>query len=256
MTNDLDRLQAKMMKQAMGDGPLERQLLLLKLSHSLEILPGFGDKYISDFRTPQQKWIAKVSALLNRVSIMHGVKCNAICGTMIQHWKHSIDQLCQLALRTIEELQLELELDGRENIGQVYNAGEVYNLYADLKQIIGNAERSVFVVDAYFSADAFSGYLAELDPNVSVRILAGKYSDGIQTAIRLHESQFHSSFKLKHSKDMHDRVVIIDNENPWIIGASIKDAGIKPTYILPVPPLLAEKKIQAYEDIWDSAILL
>ena len=55
---------------------------------------------------------------------------------------------------------------------------------------------------------------------------------------------------------MHDRVVIIDDENPWIIGASIKDAGKKPTYILPVPPHFAEKKIQAYETIWDSAILL
>ena len=187
---------------------------------------------------------------------MHGVKYKANCGTMIQYWKPSIDQVCQLVLRTIEELQLELELDGRENIGQVYNAGEVFNLYADLKQIIGNAERSVFVVDAYFSADAFSGYFADIDPNVPVRILAGKYSDGLQTAIRLHESQFHSSFELKRSKEMHDRVVIIDDKNPWIIGASIKDAGKKPTYILPVPPYLAEKKIQAYQDIWDSEALL
>lgn len=255
MTNDLGRLQSKLLKQAMGDGPLERQLLLLKLSHALEIAPEFGYEYIGDFRSIQQKWIAEVSALLTRVSNRHGMKCNATLRSMDRKWTASINELCQLVLRTIEELRLELELEGEENIGQVYNAGEVFNLYADLKEIIGNAKKSVFVVDAYFSTEAFSGYLAELNPNVSVRILAGQYSDGVQMAIRLHQTQFGSSFELKRSKDMHDRVIIIDDESPWILGASIKDAGKKPTYLVPVPPVLAEKKIQAYESIWASARL-
>jgi len=256
MTSDLKRLQAKMIKKQMGDGPLERQLLLLKLSHALETHPDFGDKYIGDFRSPQQKWIAEVSALLKRISFSHELNCKASCSTLVQYWKPSIDQLCQLVLRTIEEIRLELELDSKEEIGQIYNAGEVYDLYADLKNIIGKAEKGVLVVDAYFSADAFTGYLSGLEPNVSVRILAEKYSADLQTAIRLHETQFKSSIELRRSKAIHDRVVIIDSDSPWIIGASIKDAGKKATYILPVPPHLAEKKTQVYEDIWASAKLL
>ena len=253
MTSDLERLQAKMMKQAMGDGPLERQLLLLKLSHALETHPPFGETYVSYFSAPQQKWIAEISALLKRVGTMPGVECDSIRHTMAQYWKPSMDQLCQLVLRTIETLKLELELEGREQIGQVYGAGEVFDLFADLKQIIGKAESSIMVVDSYFSANAFSNYLAGIEPNVQVRILAGKYADDVQTAVRLHVTQFQSTIELRHSKEMHDRVVIIDDQRPWIIGASIKDAGKKPTYLLPVPPQLASKKVSAYEQIWAAA---
>ncbi len=253
MTRDLNRLQAKLMRDAMGDGPLERQLILLKLSLALDTHPSFGDKYVSEFRAPQQKWIAEVSALLKRVGFNPGYECDAIRRTMIQHWKPSMDQLCQLVQRTIAELKLELELEGHEQIGQVYNAGEVFDLFADLKQIIGKAEKRIMIVDAYFSADAFSGYLTGLEPKMEIKILAGQYADDVKTAVDLHTAQFHSSVELRRSKDMHDRVIIIDDVSPWIIGASIKDAGKKPTYLFPVPPQLAAKKIKAYEEIWAGA---
>lgn len=253
MSNDLERWQAKIIKNAMGDGPLERQLLLLKLIHLLETHPPFGDKYISDHRSPQQKWIAEVSALMKRIDLSHDFECRSVRGTSIQYWKPAMDRMCQLVLQTIEELRLELELDGREQIGQVYEAGQVYDFFADLKQIIGNAKKNLLVVDAYFSADAFSGYLSSLDQQVGIRILAGQYADDIKAAIRLHLTQFQSSIELRRSTEIHDRVIVVDEESPWIIGASIKDAGKKPTYILPVPPQLAAKKIQVYEAIWDSA---
>ncbi|MFQ5567533.1 MAG: hypothetical protein ACE5EU_14360 [Paracoccaceae bacterium] len=44
MENGLKRLQ----KRIEGDGPAERQILLMKLLYEFENAPDFGDKYIAD----------------------------------------------------------------------------------------------------------------------------------------------------------------------------------------------------------------
>jgi hypothetical protein len=39
----------------------------------------------------------------------------------------------------------------------------------------------------------------------------------------------------------------------WLVGASIKDGGVKPTYITPLPKDLSLKKLVIYEDIWKNS---
>ena len=55
----------------------------------------------------------------------------------------------------IEALKLDLELEGRGEIGNVYAAGEVYELFPDLKKIIGGASEEILLVDPYFNGEAF-----------------------------------------------------------------------------------------------------
>jgi len=60
-------------------------------------------------------------------------------------------------------------------------------------------------------------------------------------------------FEVRQSKDCHDRLFFIDNEC-WVMGQSVKDAGKKPTYLV---------KIEAYDlfrevfnDLWKNASAL
>ena len=60
----------------------------------------------------------------------------------------------------IEELKLDLELDGRSEIGSAYEPGDVYRFYADLKAIISSVQSEIVVVDPYFNGEAFDAYLS------------------------------------------------------------------------------------------------
>lgn len=243
----------RMIKKLEGDGPVEKQIILLKLTEALERAPDFGEKPIMDPVTIQRQWLSKVGALLSRISLDRQVQYKASFSTIVQYWPHTILQIKGQVSDAIEELKLELELDGRSEIGNAYEPGEVYKFFADLKSIIANAEEEIFVVDPYFNGEAFDIYLSELDPNVNVLILAGRYSKDIKNYIDKHITQYKTSITLRRSKELHDRIIFIDGEVSWIMGGSIKDAGKKATYLIPLATPITQTKFEIYKKIWGRA---
>ena len=79
-------------------------------------------------------------------------------GTAAKVW--AINQIKGQVMDAIEALKLDLELEGRGDIGNVYAAGEVYKLFSDLKEIIGAATKEILLVDPYFNGEAFDDYLS------------------------------------------------------------------------------------------------
>jgi hypothetical protein len=57
-------------------------------------------------------------------------------------------------------------------------------------------------------------------------------------------------FEVRKSSDCHDRLFFIDNEC-WIIGQSVKDAGKKPTYLIKIEGYDLFRKV--FDDLWNSA---
>ena len=86
MTDQLQR----MMKKLEGDGPIEKHILLLKLTEALENAPEFGDTAVMDTSSPQRQWLSKVGALLSRLGIDKKVKFQSSFNTRVQYWKHAI----------------------------------------------------------------------------------------------------------------------------------------------------------------------
>ncbi|SFG69431.1 hypothetical protein SAMN04488020_103212 [Palleronia marisminoris] len=249
MDNQLNRLQ----KRLMGDGSAERQILLMKLLHEFETAPSFGDRYVADASSPQQRWIARIGALLARTGLEHEIAFKSSRGTSVQFWRASRESFRQKLLAAAEEIRLELELDGHEEIGQVYQAQQQYDFLRDLKEIILGAQSEVFVVDPYFDGVSFDTYLGPLGGNCSIRVLCSKYSMDLAGHARTFESQYGVKPELRKSRDLHDRLVIVDGADCWIVGGSIKDAGKKPTYLVPLQPGIAPTKIGIYESAWQEA---
>ena len=157
-----DQLQ-RMMKQLEGDGPIEKQIILLKLTEALENPPEFGDKPLLDPATPQRQWLSQVGALLTRLGIDKKMQYRATFSTLTQYWPHAIVQIKGQVLDAIEELKLELELDDRSDIGTAYAPGDVYRFFTDLKEVINSASTDVMIVDPYFNGEAFDAYLSTAD---------------------------------------------------------------------------------------------
>lgn len=249
MNDELTRLRKKLV----GDGPAERQILLMKLLYEFENAPIFGDKYIADAASPPQQWIARVGALLARMGLGYKTTFQATRSTSVQYWKFTREPMRQQLLAAAEEIKLELELDGHEEIGQVYEAQHQYDFLRDLSAIILGAQNEVFIVDPYFDGGAFDTYLGELGSSCKIRLLCSRFSSEVAGHVKAFSAQFGVTPELRKTKEIHDRLVILDRSDCWIVGGSIKDAGKNPPYLAPLQPSIAPAKVEIYEALWQKS---
>ena len=84
-------------------------------------------------------------------------------------------------------------------------------------------------------------------------ILAGAYSGDTKTHADKHSQQHGSTIHLRQSDELHDRLIIIDGADCWITGGSVKDAGKKATYLIPIAPQIASVKLGIYVEIWSRS---
>jgi hypothetical protein len=243
----------RQMKKILGDGPAERQILLMKLQHEFDTAPEFGTTFVADANSPSQRWISRIGALLSRVSIQRKVDFSSTKQTSVQFWGVVRESFRRTISDTIEELKLELELDGQEYLGQVYQAGKEYDFFTDLKGIIADAKEEILIVDAYFDGAAFDAYLGTVDRGLSIRIICGNYASDVASYVKKFTAQTGASVEIRKTKSIHDRVIFLDGSDCWVVGASIKDAGKKPTYLLPLAPQITPLKSQIYEDVWAAS---
>jgi len=236
----------------MNNGAAEKQVLLLKLQHEFETAPEFGQTYVAEADSAPQKWLARVGALLSRVSYTHGFRFQTSLNTSVQYWALTREGVRRQLSAAVEELRLELELDGRDDLGQVYGHNQHYDFLRDLEEIIQSAHSEVFVIDPYFNGQAFATYLGPVGARSSIRVLCSRYSNEVAGHIAAFQAQHGTHLALRKSRDLHDRLVVIDHQDCWVVGGSIKDAGKNPTYLVPLPPKIGAKKIEIYEGIWSK----
>jgi len=243
-----------MTRKLFSESAVERHILLLKLTEVLANAPGFGDEPTFDVNTPQRQWLSEVGALLSRLGPAKGIAFRSTFNALPRQWNSAITQIKGQILDAIQEITLELELNGRSDIGSAYPPGDVYRFFADLKAIVNGAESSIEVVDPYFDGEAFDSYLSTAKPNLQIRILADRYSKDVKSYVDKHKAQFQSQIALRRSNELHDRLVFIDDSSSWIIGGSIKDAAKKKaTYLIPLASELTKEKRKIYGDIWNRA---
>jgi hypothetical protein len=238
----LDKLRA----QLEGPDPIEKHTLLLKLVDLFDHVPDFSGQALLDARSPQRWWLSSAGALLNRYDSIHfGTRFETtltMMGSFPADRAKYVNQIHGQLADAIARIKLELELDGRAEIGTTYEPGDVYRYFADLKKIIGAATRDVMVIDPYFDGAAFDAYLSELSKGVSIRVLTDRYAKDVLVYAKKHAAQFGTTTEVKRSDDLHDRLVIVDHDACWISGSSIKDAGKKATYLIPWCPKSPKQK--------------
>lgn len=149
----------------------------------------------------------------------------------------------------LKSIITELQIDVPEEGKGAYEPGEEYAFYRDLKAFINEGKAEVLIIDSYLDESIFDIYVKKVDPGVRVRILTRNPSTTVQTVAAKYAAG-HSSFQLRATNDMHDRVLFVD-DRCWVIGQSIKDAARKkPTYLVEVT---ATPMRDIYEQLWATA---
>lgn len=108
--------------------------------------------------------------------------------------------------------------------------GEVFEAYTSVLEILNTASREIIIVDNY--ADI---YLLELIKNIDCNItLITRNSDRLSNIeIKKYNEEYHN-LKVIRNNDFHDRIIVIDNKEIYLLGSSINSLGEKTTFIVEI----------------------
>ncbi len=141
---------------------------------------------------------------------------------------------------TVEKRQLKHEIETNEKFDKVFDAlqskelepkqgiffdGQIFDAHKFVSGLVRKAEKSIVLIDNYIDETVLDLF-TKRKKTISVTI----YTKEITKALSLDIAKFNSQYpplEVKEFKDAHDRFIIIDNEDVYHFGASLKDLGKK-----------------------------
>jgi len=107
----------------------------------------------------------------------------------------------------------------------IFCNGEIFDAYVFVSDLIKSAKKSIILIDNYIDETVLL-LLSKRNKNVSARILTASFNETLQQDLNKHNAQYPPIHIEKFTKS-HDRFLIIDNKETYLIGASLKDLGKK-----------------------------
>ena len=103
--------------------------------------------------------------------------------------------------------------------------GQIYDAYSIIIDIIKKANKKILIIDNYID-DSVLKMLTKKKNNVEVVILTSNKSNIQNIDIQKFNKEY-PILKIVKTNKFHDRFIVIDNEEMYYLGASIKDLGKK-----------------------------
>lgn len=142
-------------------------------------------------------------------------------------------------IRTVELRQLEYQKSTDERFERVFDymetheapnqkvffEGQVYDAFELLVTLVQRAKREIVLVDGYVDTGTLN-ILAKKKPGVSATVWTHPKTSLTERDVATFNAQY-PTLVVKHTTSFHDRFLILDGAEGYLIGASLKDAGKK-----------------------------
>ena len=217
---------------------------LRKLLQSIPPLEGRGA-----YAQEQFEWLGKANAAMHDWDQINSIPFSTAVNGLIRNFDRHGNYGIVVAF--FHDVIARIESSLPQNGGQAFGPGAAYDFFRALNDLTASSKKEILIVDPYLDAEIFDGYLQGLKPGIHIRLLTTKYVDNVRIAAEKYRTQFGGNVELRVSGQIHDRVIFVDDDQCWVLGASIKDAAMKkPTYLAPVPADVIGEKRNHYETIW------
>ena len=198
---------------------------------------GTNIKYLPYAFTEQG--VAMLSGILkNDIAIQVSIR---IISTFVEMRKFIAENLdVFLRLDTIERRQLNFQEETDRKFNQIFNAlqsednalkqkiffeGQIYDAYSFIIRLIEKADKEILLIDNYINNEVLN-MLAKKRPGVEVILYTSPHTKITQTDLQRFNAQY-PTVNLKYTHTVHDRFLLLDGNEIYHIGASLKDAGKK-----------------------------
>lgn len=142
-------------------------------------------------------------------------------------------------IRTIELRQLEYQKTTDERFERVFDYmetheapnqkvffdGQVYDAFELLVSLVQRAKREIVLVDGYVDTGTLN-ILAKKTSGVSVTVWTHPKTSLTKSDVATFNAQY-PALEVRHTASFHDRFLILDGADGYLVGASLKDAGKK-----------------------------
>ena len=108
---------------------------------------------------------------------------------------------------------------------KVFFEGQVYDAFELLVTLVQRAKREIVLVDGYVDTGTLN-ILAKKQPGVSVTVWTHPRTSLTARDAATFNAQY-PTLEVKHTTSFHDRFLILDGAEGYLVGASLKDAGKK-----------------------------
>jgi hypothetical protein len=198
---------------------------------------------VKEYLTVQMEGSREVKRKILRynldVIISVGYRVKSKRGTQFRIWANSVlkefllkgyainsrmDQMEKKILKHDAQLELLIKTSLPATEGIFYE-GQIYDAYTFVSQLIKGATKSIILIDNYVD-DSVLTLLSKRKKEVSADIFTQNISKLLQLDIEKHNAQY-VPIQVHNFSKSHDRFLIIDNKEVYLIGASIKDLGKK-----------------------------
>ncbi|MDD5770421.1 MAG: hypothetical protein PHE25_05625 [Candidatus Gracilibacteria bacterium] len=132
-----------------------------------------------------------------------------------------------------------------------FKVGEDYQIIRYLSKLLQNSKSELLIVDSYADSNLFD-FFEELENNINIKVLTSeKWCKN--NFKKLYFSYYGTNLEVKLNNDIHDRYIIIDQENIYLLGTSFNHMGNKDFSIKKLNDL---NKITDLYDTWNKSIEL
>jgi len=134
----------------------------------------------------------------------------------------------------------------------IFFAGQYFDAIRTASEIFSLAQKSIVIIDGYINEVTLS-LLTNKREDVQVRILTKSVPDFLKTFASSFNKQ-HGGLSIRTSEAFHDRFIIIDDEDCYHFGASIKDLGHRGFMFSRIEePTVVEMLKRQFEEEWAKA---
>ena len=127
--------------------------------------------------------------------------------------------------KRIDELFTRMDRYKIDDTQGIFFQGQIFDAYAKFQSFISQAQKEIILIDNYVDLSVLER-LATKNRGVDVTIYTLPNTRLTAQDVRTFNTQY-PTLTVKHTSQMHDRFLIIDNSILYHVGASLKDSGKK-----------------------------
>lgn len=107
----------------------------------------------------------------------------------------------------------------------IFFDGQIFDAYTFIADLIRSAKNEIILIDNYID-DTTLTHLSKRNKDVTATIYTQAINKQLKLDLEKHKQQY-PAIEVKILKSSHDRFLLIDQKDLYLIGASLKDAGKK-----------------------------
>lgn len=158
------------------------------------------------------------------VEMRHFIADNAHMFEQIRSIDHRLDSLERSTNERFERVFDYMETHKTPN-QKVFFEGQVYDAFELLISLVQRAKHEIVLVDGYVGTGTFN-ILSKKELSVAVTVWTHPKTSLTKGDVATFNAQY-PTLVVKHTTSFHDRFLILDGVEGYLIGASLKDAGKK-----------------------------